>query len=94
MYLVAALSFVLGFGMGLRFRVLALLPCSVLGSAILSVTFLILHQAADIILGVIVFLFSLQAGYVLSTLLRFVWIGDGSWPYRPPKAGGWPLWRR
>jgi hypothetical protein len=94
MYLVGISGLVLGFGIGLRFTVLALLPFAVFGTTILGAIFLVIQRTSDIPLVVLVYLFSLQGGYVISTLLRFVWIGDGSRPCRDEKAKRWSLWGR
>lgn len=70
MFVLAAGSALIGFILGFRFRVLVLIPITMIGTAALIFTGgLLLGPSSSIVAAIIVFATSLQVGYAISGCL-------------------------
>ena len=65
-------SFLVGAVFGLRFKVIAVLPLTVVGGfATVAVSLLLGHEAAAVVLSLLAFAVALQAGYLFGSFTRF-----------------------
>jgi hypothetical protein len=68
----ALISFLVGAVFGLRFKVMVLLPLSVVGGTAAGVIALVVTQSvASAAVGLVIYVLTLQAGYLLGSMSRF-----------------------